>query len=288
MDDTEVIYDLANCELMRLDVDDNHYYYGGVTGQEKEYYLSVTQVLSIGGPFPENLREWLRNTDAQESKAIFEARGQRGTQLHQALDQLMCREEIVLKDYPTQYEKDAIVTFIRMMKFLAPNKFETEQTVADPVLRLAGTLDFKGIVDDWKLEALLNPYKFLVTDSDGDLQLKEKWLGIVSNKRTCVIIDWKFTSVNAYNHQLQVAAYKTMWGKSYKGMKPSRAFTWRYSPRHSAGFDFSESKKTYRDFTRVYDTTIDYLGEFPPPPLVKKFPDRVRLYDKVKLNNKEA
>lgn len=272
----ETTYELANCSLMRLEVDDNHYYYGN-----GEYYLSVTQVLNIGGPFPENLREWLRNTDAQESKAIFEARGQRGTQLHDALDRLMKREEIDLKKYPTQYEKDAVVTFIRMMKFLTPNKFETEQTVADPALRLAGTLDFKGIVDDWKLTALLNPAKYLEVDSDDDLQLKQSVLELPQQypARVSIIIDWKFTSVNAYNHKLQVAAYKTMWGKSYKGMKPSRAFTWRYSPRHKFGFDFSESKKTYRDFTRIYDTTIDYLGEFPPPPMIKKFPEFVRLFE---------
>lgn len=275
----EVLYELSNCNLVRLDVDDNHYYYGGEVDKEKQYYLSVTQVLNIGGPFPENLREWLRNTDAEESRKIFEARGQRGSQLHDALDRLMKREEIELKEFPTQYEKDAITTFIRMMKFLAPNKFETEQTVADPKLRLAGTLDFKGIVDDWKLEALLNPYKYLEVDSDNDMQLKQQYLGIPVKGRTSIIIDWKFTSVNAYNHKLQVAAYKTMWGKCYKGMKPSRAFTWRYSPRHKFGFDFSESKQTYKDFTRIYDTTIDYLGEFPPPPKVKKFPNKVRLYE---------
>lgn len=59
----------------------------------------------------------------------------------------------------------------------------------------------------------------------------------------------------------------------------SRAFVWRYSPRHKFGFDFQESHKTYRDFTRIYDTTIDYLGEFPPPPLIKRYPDSVRLYE---------
>lgn len=281
MAEGEVLYELSNCEIMRLDVDDNHYYYGGEIGGEKTYYLSVTQVLNIGGPFPENLREWLRNTDAQESKAIFEARGQRGSKLHDALDRLMKREEIELKDFPTQYEKDAITTFIRVLRFLQPSKFATEKVVADPPLRLAGTLDLKGIAQAWRLEALLNPSKYLELDSEGDLQLKERWFDIVNNLRICFIWDHKFTSVNAYNHKLQVAAYKTMWGKCYKGMKPSRAFTWRYSPRHKFGFDFSESKQSYRDFTRVYDTAIDYLGEFPPPPLVKRFPDKVRLYEEI-------
>lgn len=282
MSDTEQIYTLANCELRRLDVDDNHYYYGGEVEGEKQYYLSVTQVLNIGGPFPENLREWLRNTDAQESKAIFEARGQRGTKLHDALDRLMKGEEIDLQEYPTQYEKSAIVTFIRVMKFLTPDKFKTEKVVADPALRLAGTLDLKAIVDEWKLTCLLDPNKYLDTDNDGNYMLKERWLDLPYKKRVCIIWDHKFTSVNAYNHKLQVTAYKTMWGKSYKGMKPSRAFTWRYSQRHKFGFDFSESQKTYRDFVRVYNTAIDYLGEFPPPPLLERFPKKVRLYEEAK------
>lgn len=284
---TEEIYKLSNCEIMRLDVDDNHYYYGGQEGSKdpKAYFLSVTQILNIGGPFPDGLREWLRNTSPEESKSRFELTGARGTKLHDALDRLLHREELDLREYPTQYEKDAIVTFIRVMRFLQPSKIVTEEIVADPDLKIAGTLDLRAIAEGWRLDALLDPYRYLDIDSEGDYMLKEKWLDLPSKKRVSFIWDHKFTSMNAYNHKIQVAAYKTMFGKSRKGMKPSRAFTWRYSPRHKFGFDFSESTRTYRDFTRIYDTTIDYLGEFPAPPVVKRFPDRVRLFDQL---NKEA
>ncbi len=283
MSDTEQLYTLSTCEIMRLDVDEDHYYYGGEINGEKTYYLSVTQILDVGGPFPQGLREWLRVTSYEESKERLESTGNRGKDLHDALDRLLRREEIDLTLYKTQYEKDAITTFVRVMRFLQPTKIVTEQIVADKNLKVAGTIDLRAISHVWKLEALLNPIKYLELDSEGDLQLKQQWLALADNKkRISFIWDHKFTGRNAYNHKVQVTAYKYMYKKSHKGLAPSRAFTWRYSPRHKFGFDFSESKKTYRDFTRIYDTTIDYLGEFPPPPTVKRYPKKVRLYEDIK------
>lgn len=280
----EETYQLANCEIMRLDVDDEHYYYGGRPNQEKEYYLSVTKVLDIGGPFPEGLRQYLRVSSYEEQKERLQMTGDRGSKLHDALDRLMCRQELNLRqDYQTTYEKDAIAMFMRFMRFLDPGKYETELTVADPDLRIAGTLDFKGFVDEWRLTCLLEPNKFLDIDSDGDLQLKQQWISLGDNKkRVHAVIDWKFTGRNAFSHKVQVAAYKAMNNKSRAGRPVSRAFTWRYSPRHKHGFDFSESLLTYQSFKRIYDTTIEYLGEFPMPPEIKKYPERVRLYEATK------
>jgi hypothetical protein len=279
-----VLYELSNCEIMRLDVDDEHYYYGGRKGDEKQFYLSLTRVLDIGGPFPEGLRQYLRVTSYEEQKDRLEFTGNRGSKLHDALDQLMSRKQLNLKqDFTSTYEKDAIVTFMRMMRFLNPGKYSTELIVADPDLRVAGTLDFKGFVDEWKITALLDPLKYLELDSDSDFQLKERWLDVPkSSKRIHIIIDWKFTGRNAYSHKVQVAAYKTMNNKTRKGQKVSRAFTWRYSPKHKYGFDFNESHLNYDSFKRIYATTIEYLGEFPLPPSLKRYPDNVRLYEPIK------
>lgn len=275
----ESLYTLSNCEIMRLDVDDEHYYYGGIESA-KDYYLSVTRILDIGAPFPEGLRQYLRVTTYDEQIERLDFTGARGSKLHAALQELMLGGELNLaREYTSQYEKDALVTFIRMMRFLAPTKFQNELIVADPDLRIAGTTDFVGWVEAWKLEALKDPLKYLELDSDSDLQLKEKWLDLPSPRKSHIIIDWKFTGRNAYSHKIQVAAYKTMYNKSYKG-RVSRAFTWRYSPRHKFGFDFQESHKTYNDFKRIYDTTIDYLGEFPEPPTIKRYPESIKLFDK--------
>ena len=169
------------------------------------------------------------------------------------------------------------------MRFLDPNKYETELVVADPELRVAGTLDFKGIVDSWKLTCLLEPLKYLELDSEGDLQLKQKWVDLpLEKKRICIIIDWKFTGRNTYSHKVQVASYKTMHNKTHKGQLASRAFTWRYSPKHKFRFDFSESLLDYNSFKRIYNTTLEYLGEFPEPPTIRRFPTNVRLYEEIK------
>lgn len=285
MDENAVYYDLVNCELMRLDIDDDHYYYGGPKDGEKIYFLSVTKVLDLAAPFPEGLRMYMRASTYEEQTERLRVTGDRGSKLHDALEKLLNAEKLDLyKDYQSTYEKDAITSFMRMIRFLQPRKFETEQVVADPELRLAGTLDFQGYVDSWKLEALQDPYKYLEIDSDGDFQLKERWLKLPDNsKRQRIIIDWKFTAVNAYNHKVQVAAYKTMYNKSRKG-NVSRAFTWRYNARNKAGFDFQESHLSYASFKRIYDTCIEFLGEFPEPPMMKRYPREVRLYDKVDAN----
>lgn len=282
--DAGVLYQLSSGEVMRVDVDDEHYYYGGKVGEDKRFFMSLTRVLDIGGPFPEGLRQYLRMSTFEEQKDRLEFTGSRGSKLHEALDLLMQRQQLDLRrDYTSTYEKDAIARFIQMMRFLSPGKYSTELIVADQELRVAGTLDFKGIVDEWRLRCLLEPLKYLDYDSDGDLQLKEKWLDLPDNKkRVQVIIDWKFTGRNAYSHKVQVAAYKTMNNKSYKGTPASRAFIWRYSSRHKFGFDFQESLLNYQSFKRIYDTTIEYLGEFPEPPTLKRYPEVVRLYEEVK------
>lgn len=284
LDDLGIIYELSGCEVMRVDVDDEHYYYGGRDGEEKQYYMSLTKCLDIGGPFPEGLRQYLRMSSYEEQTDRLQFTGNRGSKLHEALDLLMQRQQLDLrKDYQSTYEKDAIATFIQMMRLLNPGKYSTELIVADPDLRVAGTLDFKGFVDEWRLEALLNPLKYLERDAAGDLELKQSWLGLpeLYPKRVHVIIDWKFTGRNAYSHKVQVAAYKTMNNKSRPGRAAQRAFTWRYSPKHKFRFDFQESTLDYKSFKRIYDTTIEYLGEFPAPPTLRRYPDAVRLYDAV-------
>lgn len=280
-----VLHQLSSCDILRLDVDDEHYYYGGLKGEAKQFYISLTRVLDIGSPFPEGLRQYLRLTSFGEQQERLQMTGDRGSRLHEALDQLMHKQGLNLKeDFTTVYEKDAIVTFIQMMRFLSPGKYATELIVADPDLRVAGTLDFKGFVEEWRIVALLNPLKFLEYDSDNDLVLKERWLDLPAQypKRLHIIIDWKFTGRNAYGHKVQVAAYKAMNNKSRAGRPVSRAFTWRYSPKHKFHFDFNESQYGYDTFKRIYKTTIEYLGEFPEPPTLRRYPESVRLYEQIK------
>lgn len=276
-------FKLANCVITRIDLDTEHHYFGKTEGGEEQYFISLTRTLDIGAPFPEGLRQYLKMSTLEEQTERLNFTGERGSKLHNANETLMQGAELDLEeDYKSDYEKDAITTFIRFMRFLAPEKFETEQVVADPEIRVAGTLDFVCSVDKWKLEVLLEPNKYLELDNEGDYQLKEKWLDLpYKARKQRVIIDYKYTGRNAYNHKVQVGAYKTMYNKSYK-FRASRAFTFRYSAKHKFRFDFQESFATYRDYKRIYDTAIDYLGKFPEPPRIVIYPKKVKLFNKIK------
>jgi hypothetical protein len=277
----EETYTLSNCEIMRLDVDDEHFYYGGLKGEDKQFYVGVTSVLDVAAPFPEGLRQYLRVTSFEEQKQRLEVTGARGKKLHNALDELARGAELSLKDdFPTSYEKDAIVTFIQFWRFLNPSKFETELIVADPKRRVAGQMDFNGFVEEWKLTALKDPNKYLEVDSENELQLKEDYLSFPNTQRVRIVIDWKFTGRNAYSHKIQVGEYKYLNNISKPGRQARRAFIWRYSPMHKFRFDFSESMYGFKEFNRIYDTFIDYSGEFPQPPKIRRYPEKVRLYER--------
>lgn len=275
--------ELSNCVLRRVDLDDEHYYFMDTEELKGEFCVSMTHVLDIGAPFPEGLRQWLKYTDAKESTEIFESAGNRGSKLHDALEQLASGIELDLeKDYTTTYEKEAITTFARWWYFLQPDDFALESTVADPELKVAGTMDLVCTVDSRKLDILLDPTYKLEIDSEDHFVLKEKHKGLLDGepKPIRVIIDYKFTGRNAYNHKVQVAGYTHMYNQSYADEPDvERKFTWRYSPKHKLGFDMQESELGYDSYRRIYDTFIEYLGGFPQPPKITVYPKKLKLLE---------
>lgn len=272
---SEFTQELSNCKLTRIDIDLDHHYYG-----DGKYFVSLTHILDIGAPFPEGLKQWLRVTDADESQERLNMTKDRGTKLHHALEMLAGGMELYLEDYPTTYEKDAIVTFIRTIRFLQPKDFKTELIVADPKLRVGGTLDFVGTADRRRLEALCSPNKYLVLGSD-NFELKKPLEGKSYPVR--FIMDYKFTGRSSYNHLVQCSKYRAMYNESYAKEKPaSRAFIWRYSPKHKHHYDMKETLLKPSSFNRIYSTALEYLGGFPEPPPMVVYPESVRLFNKVK------
>lgn len=272
-------YQLSNGELTRVEIDDDHYYF-----LDGEFCVSVTEVLDKAAPFPEGLRQWLRKTDADESAEIFKNAGDRGTKLHDALERLMNGVELKLDEYPTRFEKDALVSFVRVMRFLQPSKFKTELIVADKELRIGGTTDLVAWADSRRLEILLDATKYLKVNESG-LVLKEKFSDMLVGEPTPVKFIWdhKFTGRSTYNHLVQASKYRYMYNKSYTDEAPAeRSFTWRYSPLHKNRFDFKESTLTELSFNRIYDTYIDYVGNFPEPPPMIVYPDRIRIFEPIK------
>lgn len=266
---------LSNCSLTRIDLDTEHHYYG-----DGEYFVSLTHILDIGAPFPEGLRQWLRLTDADESAERLTMTKDRGTKLHHALESLVMGLELYLEDYPTTYEKDALVTFIRTMRFLNPTKFKTEIIVADAKLKVGGTMDIVGFADRRKLDILLKP-TYAVDLIDDNFQLKKPLEG--EEELVKFVMDYKFTGRSSYNHKVQASKYKQMYNMSYAKETPAEsAYIWRYSPKHKLHFDMKLADLEPKSFDRIYDTAIEYLGGFPTPPEMVVYPESVRLFEPVK------
>lgn len=280
---TEQTEKLSNCTLTRIDVDLDHHYYGN-----GEYYVSLTHVLDIGAPFPEGLRQYLRRTEAEESLEYLTMTKDRGTKLHRALEMLSQGIELYLEDYPTSYEKDAIVTFIRCIRFLFPDGLPKgtgrEMIVADPKRKVGGTLDFVSLADKRRLDILSKPLGKLKLENDNYVLIKP-----LTGRASYVkfVMDYKFTGRSSYNHSVQASKYRAMYNESHAGdKKASKAYIWRYSPKHKLHFDMKEATLSPASFNRIYNTALEYWGKFPEPPALVVYPDSVRLFDKVTKKEK--
>lgn len=266
---------LSNCSLTRIDLNTEHFYYG-----DGEFFVSLTHMLDIGAPFPEGLRQWLRLTDPDESAERLTMTADRGSKLHHALEMLAGGMELYLEDYPTTYEKDAIVTFIRMVRFLQPTDFKTELIVADTKLKVGGTMDFVGTADKRRLDVLLKP-TYALKLQDDNFELVKPLEG--EPEPIKFVMDYKFTGRSSYNHKVQCSKYQEMYNQSYADLPPAtKSYIWRYSPKHKLHFDMKEADLSPKSFDRIFDTAIEYLGKFPEPPVMTVFPERVRLFEPVK------
>ena len=252
--------------------------------------VSLTHILDIGAPFPEGLRQYLRRSSEEESLELLTMTKDRGSKLHHALESLTAGSELYLEDYPSTYEKDAIVTFIRTLRFLFPDgklpkESRTELIVADPKRKVGGTLDFVTIADKRRLEALLKPLGAIKLVND-EFVLAKPLVGRTHPVK--FVMDYKFTGRSSYNHKVQASKYRSMYNQSYAKEKPaSKAFIWRYSPRHKLHYDMQYASLPAKSFDRIYDTALEYLGKFPEPPELVVFPDSVRLFGQT-INKKGA
>lgn len=282
---------LSNCRLTRIDLDLEHYYYG-----DGEFYVSLTHILDIGAPFPEGLRQYLRRSSEEESLELLTMTKDRGTKLHRALEHLTSGLELYLEDYPTVYEKDALVSYIRTLRFLFPDNrlpkdTRTELLVADSKRKVGGTLDIKSTADKRRLDALLAGSTALKLEND-ELVFKKPLIG--RKRLVRFVLDYKFTGRSAYNHKVQATKYRQMNNLSYtKEPKANYAYIWRYSPKHKLHFDMQDAslhrqkKVTPAAFNRIYTTALEYLGGFPEPPELVVFPDSVRLFGQVTKKGKQ-
>lgn len=251
-------------KLVLISTDISHYYW-----LNEEYMPGVSTILGEAAPTPYGLKLWWQNNTKDEADAIFEAAGDFGSKMHEAYEKLLKGEELdVLKDYPSEKEKKALMAFDDWFRHYKPVEFESEQSIASLKYKYAGTLDFVGLINN---------------EATGK---SERW-----------IIDFKTSNAIHMSHQLQVLAYKQAYEESY-GITIDRVGILRTGTTHKGTTAFKEGKlkETGKgwEFREIKDYTIDnfmniyktYLmlhgGEIPEPPEISIYPAKLKLLEEVK------
>lgn len=280
-----VTHTLSNCQLTRVDIDTEHYYFiHNDDFPEGQFCASVTSVIDKAGPVGYGLREFWKNNSKQESEELLQERGERGSKLHNGFEDLLKGIELNLdKDYASAYEKAALTCFVRTLRFLAPERFKSELVVASPALLLAGTLDFVGYVDSRRLMMLANPVKYLDLDETGNLVVKPKMAELLQGEPILVkiVIDWKTSNGIHYAHEKQIIAYRQMYNESYAQEQPvTHCAIWRVSTRHKCGFELKLVQGEFASFRNIYDTYLDMNGGvIPEPPRLTVWPKKLQLLE---------
>ncbi len=281
-----VTHKLSNCEITRVELDDNHYYFiKNEDFPEGQFCMSVTNVIDEAGPVAYGLREFWKRNSKEESEELLLERGNRGKKIHNAFEDLLGGLRLDLeKDYPSVYEKAAITTFVRCLKFLQPSLFKSELVVASPSIMLAGTLDFVGLVQKARLDMLSNPNMYLTINENGEYEPKPAHASLLENQEVIkVLIDWKTSAGIHYAHEKQVIAYREMYNESYAHEKPvTHCGIFRVSTRHKHGFEFKYVEGTFDSFKRLYDTYLDiHNGKIPQPPDLTVYPKKIQLVEAI-------
>lgn len=293
-------------EVMRLEINDEHYYYifneESKTGQ---YMAGVTTVLGEAAPVTYGLREFWKNNTKEAAEELFEGAGKRGTKLHDAVEQLVLGEELNLEEnYQTAFEKKAILSWMRWFRMIKLQDIMTEFVVASDKYKIAGTVDILGKASRRDAAIALNPDRYLeqvfVEGKNGAKELKvqlkqspkfkKSWLaadieqGVITDpdKVETWIIDNKFASDVRYSHHKQLQAYGELYAESF-GEKADRLGIILPTAKNKWGFKFVEVQHNFQPFLNIYNTYVDmYDGVLPQPELQEVYPAKVKLFEAAK------
>lgn len=201
-------------------------------------YRYLPSVSWIAGFYPKSLGfyKWLANTGWDESQAIKEAAGNKGSRVHKAIEDLTKGEEVKIDDKYTDAEEEmaeltaeeyeAILSFVEWYKANNPKILHTEHTVINESEGYAGTIDLiceiegqvwiidlKTSQSIWpEYEIQISAYKH-ATEHDAKLAILQ--IGYKRNKNA-----YKFTEVED-KWDLFLAA-KKIWANETAGQKPSQ------------------------------------------------------------------
>jgi hypothetical protein len=130
--------------IVQITTEDERFYSKPVDGKVV-YIPSVTWIcgyLPKGVPF----YKWLASKGWDESQAIMEEAGERGTMIHKAVEMLIAGQTVkyntVINDRElTADEYSAVMSFVAWYKEAQPEIYKSEFTVFSPDDRYAGTID---------------------------------------------------------------------------------------------------------------------------------------------------
>ena len=231
------VYKLKQTDLVYLADEFGHSY-----EIEGEAVAGVTTLLSLGVPADAGLVNFWKQQSADDQADILSDAQERGSNVHQAIEQLLLGRKVRSEDFKRPREKAGVTAFVDWYTKIAPTDVKPEMVVAylgtkeddTEGMKFAGTVDF---------------------------------IGTINGRR--VIIDFKTSAVPSKKNSLQVQAYKKAVEQSlgetiddcyvlYLGTKHTGTRPKEVDGMPNTGFGWSmiKSEDTFDDFRRAYDTAI--------------------------------
>ena len=257
-------YKLKQTDLVYLSDEFGHSY-----EIEGEAIAGVTTLLSLGVPADAGLINFFKQQSADDQADILVDAQERGSNVHQAIEQLLLGRKIRSEDFKRPREKAGITAFVDWFEKIAPTDVKPEMVVAyigtkedkTEGMRFAGTVDL---------------------------------VCTINGRR--ILIDFKTSAAPSKKNSLQVQAYKKAVEQSigetiddcyvlYLGTKHTGTRPKMIDDMPNTGFGWSmvKSEDTFDDFKRAYDMAIWCSGGYPKPPKVAVYPKEWNI-----TNNKET
>lgn len=222
----EVIIDKER-NIVRVTTQDERFYRKVVDGQT----AWIPSVTWIAGYLPKGIGyyRWLAQHGWDESQALMEEAGERGTIIHKAIEMLLLGKllsfDTVVTDRQLNADEwEAVMSFVAWFEAIKPVVLSTEKTVFHPQDLYAGTIDLiceiknKLWIIDFKTSQDVWPsHKIQLSAYNRALESKYN-IGILQVGYRKTKAKYKFTEIEPC-YDLFLAAH-TIWKSENDGVKP--------------------------------------------------------------------
>lgn len=225
------------------------------------YYPSVTTILDVY-PKGQGFHNWLKSFGIQSEEIVKKA-AQQGTNVHNAIDRYLNGEKLQWSD--NEQSNYSLEEWLMILKFEEFWKLTTPKILAHELSLVSEELEFGGTID-------------LVCSIKNPLGKPEIWL-----------IDHKTSNSIHTSHELQLAAYATMWNllnPKYKiertGILHLKAGTRGYDSKgekiQGKGWQIKEFDRSYHEAYEVFKHVHAIWKEENPTykPKNKIYPDSIQ------------